>query len=262
MIWQVLNIYNIYIDQINDHSLIANWGRFRDEPAVSNIDINKREELFRIMEEAGTGNIPSISDVQIYLKRSNRRASEMVKELQRANIINKKFPKPRKAHKIPPKLSPIILTNQSVSDVDSSASPNPIPNSPRSSSLPLVLNNLKDLSTELSSTPLRARGGSSGKRSSLCIEVEDLILQQKYLKVDEVYETVSRVGSGSFGVVYKVRHRLTGQIRALKKILKELYPVNLDPSLEYKILKTLDHPHILRLIEYWESDNHYYLVSE
>ena len=124
--------------------------------------------------------------------------------------------------------------------------------------------------SKISKTP------SPRHKQALQFAVEDLILEQKNRSVNEVYENLGQLGAGTlyiiyiyiyiyigaFGVVYKVRHRETKEIRAMKKLPKDLYPANTDPATEYKIMKTLDHPNVLRLIEYWESNTHFFLVSE
>lgn len=69
------------------------------------------------------------------------------------------------------------------------------------------------------------------------------------------------IGKGSFGTVDKVFHSTTGQLRACKTISKN----NLDMSifgLELEALQRLDHPNVVRLHEYFESENNFYLITE
>ena len=59
-----------------------------------------------------------------------------------------------------------------------------------------------------------------------------------------------------------VKHRETGQMRAVKIIAREKIK-NWDRFLtEVKILQTLDHPHVLKLYEYFEDEEAVYLVTE
>ena len=70
---------------------------------------------------------------------------------------------------------------------------------------------------------------------------------------DEVgkYERLMKVGQGTFGEVFKARHRKSQRIVALKKILmeneKEGFPIT--ALREIKILKLLQHENIVNLIE-------------
>ena len=69
-------------------------------------------------------------------------------------------------------------------------------------------------------------------------------------------------GIGAFGVVKRVEHIHTKQIRALKIIAKNKFVEEMDPKTEFEILKQLDHPNILRLFEYYEDMQNYYLIME
>ena len=79
------------------------------------------------------------------------------------------------------------------------------------------------------------------------------------------YTVIKALGHGSFGHVFKVVHKITGNIRSIKVIPKN----NLKPGFtkdeiiqEINILKSLDHPHIIKMFEFYVDDNNYYLVNE
>jgi len=81
--------------------------------------------------------------------------------------------------------------------------------------------------------------------------------------IEEVYK-ISRksIGTGGFGVVSKCRHRTTKQDRAVKIISRKKVK-NMDQfKAEISILQTLDHPHILKLYEYFEDKDNFYLITE
>ena len=59
------------------------------------------------------------------------------------------------------------------------------------------------------------------------------------------------LGQGAFGKVWKVTHKTTGLIRAIKQIKKNSIIKEEESRLfsEMNILKNLDHPHIVKLFE-------------
>jgi serine/threonine-protein kinase BUR1 len=78
-------------------------------------------------------------------------------------------------------------------------------------------------------------------------------LQRRFKGCSKIgeYEMMQKLGEGTFGEVHKARHRVTGNIYAMKKILmhneKDGFPIT---SLrEIKLLKMLSHDNILKLQE-------------
>lgn len=69
---------------------------------------------------------------------------------------------------------------------------------------------------------------------------------------------------GAFGQVSKIIHHSTKMVRAMKTIKKSSIIKEEEQKLfsEMNILKKLDHPNILRLIELFEDNKNYYLVTE
>lgn len=80
-----------------------------------------------------------------------------------------------------------------------------------------------------------------------------------------VYKDIKLIGEGSYGKVIMASNILTGSIRAVKIIeksyLKEEYGNN-EIENEIKILKSLDHPNIYKVYEYFDYDNSLYIVNE
>lgn len=85
---------------------------------------------------------------------------------------------------------------------------------------------------------------------SVKTEDEDSIT---YTFCDDVskYDRLCKIGQGTFGEVFKARHKETGRLVALKKVLmeneKEGFPIT--ALREIKILQLLDHTNVIRLIE-------------
>lgn len=73
-----------------------------------------------------------------------------------------------------------------------------------------------------------------------------------------------RIGSGSFAVVWKAKHRQLGIEVAVKEIDKNLLSAKVSENLlkEISILSTIDHPNIIRLFEAIEMEDRLYLVLE
>ena len=80
------------------------------------------------------------------------------------------------------------------------------------------------------------------------------------------YTIIKELGSGSFATVYLVKHNISGTIRAMKAIKKtsdedeennEYEIIN-----EINILMKMDHPNIVKIFEFYNSDTTYYLITE
>lgn len=77
------------------------------------------------------------------------------------------------------------------------------------------------------------------------------------------FERLSEIGSGSFGNAYLCRHRLMREERAVKVILKgQNNASHTEIEREIQMLRQLDHPHVVRLYEWYEDGHRVYLVME
>ncbi len=75
----------------------------------------------------------------------------------------------------------------------------------------------------------------------------------------------SNIGVGGFGRVYKVKHRKTGKIFAIKVVNKAKILENElggQMKLEVEIMYKLDHPNIIKLYDHYEDEESFYLVME
>lgn len=75
------------------------------------------------------------------------------------------------------------------------------------------------------------------------------------------YDIIEKLGGGSFGSVYKAQHRKADVTRAIKAIKRK----NIDSvsfNNEITILKSVDHPNIIKLFECYYDTHHYYMVEE
>lgn len=80
----------------------------------------------------------------------------------------------------------------------------------------------------------------------------------------EKYEKAETLGEGQFGVVFKAKHKETGQIVAIKKIRlgKAKEGVNMTALREVKLLRELQSPHIVRLVDVFAHKNNLALVFD
>ena len=90
----------------------------------------------------------------------------------------------------------------------------------------------------------------------------DVIVSDTHQDLLSVYEKVKLLGEGSFGEVWLVRHKLLGKEFALKIIEKSPYS-NVNQIInEINILKTLDHPNILKILEFHLENDKFYIVTD
>ncbi|XP_009464241.1 PREDICTED: cyclin-dependent kinase 1 isoform X2 [Nipponia nippon] len=78
------------------------------------------------------------------------------------------------------------------------------------------------------------------------------------------YTKIEKIGEGTYGVVYKGRHKTTGQVVAMKKIRLESEDEGVPSTAirEISLLKELHHPNIVCLQDVLMQDSRLYLVFE
>ena len=99
--------------------------------------------------------------------------------------------------------------------------------------------------------------------SRIPITSKNVIIKKKG-DPDGDYQVLAELGHGTYGKVYKVKNRNNGSIRAMKKISK-YWLGNLNEKeviKEIEILKNLNHPYIIKLYEYYTTDDYIYLINE
>ncbi|CAD8061384.1 unnamed protein product [Paramecium sonneborni] len=103
-----------------------------------------------------------------------------------------------------------------------------------------------------------------GKEKQWTIKQTMFVRINSKKNVSEFYTLKQMIGQGGFGKVYKVVHRQTGMIRAMKLILKSKLKKEDQEKLleETSILMDIDHPNIVKLYEMYQDDNSYFLISE
>ena len=83
--------------------------------------------------------------------------------------------------------------------------------------------------------------------------------------LDDIYKIVKQIGHSFFSKVYIVKNILTNQKFAAKVISKRSMTQAADIKsmlLETHLLSTFDHPNIVKLIDYFQDENNFYMITE
>ena len=90
-------------------------------------------------------------------------------------------------------------------------------------------------------------------------------LEREACKTDFESLEDKSIGKGGFGSVWKVRHKVTRQIFAIKVINKDsIVKQNMveQTNREIEIMYKLDHPHIIKLYSHFEDDEDFCLIMQ
>lgn len=80
--------------------------------------------------------------------------------------------------------------------------------------------------------------------------------------INNYYTFTKELGSGAYGNVYRVQNKLTGEIRACKKMNKKKIKNKERFKIEIDLLKATDHQNIVKLYEIFEDQVYLYLIME
>ena len=90
------------------------------------------------------------------------------------------------------------------------------------------------------------------------------VIQERIEPLEERYIFKKTLGRGGFGVVKMVQDKVTNQLLAVKIIPKENINITNTQTIdnEIKVLKKLDHPNIIKLHEFAQDKENFYLITE
>ena len=90
------------------------------------------------------------------------------------------------------------------------------------------------------------------------------IIEENYGFPSQKYKVLSRLGDGSYGTVYLAINIITKQNFAMKKInkVKENEIDDMEIKNEIDILSKLDHPNIVKIIEFYSTPKAYYIITD
>jgi eukaryotic-like serine/threonine-protein kinase len=74
------------------------------------------------------------------------------------------------------------------------------------------------------------------------------------------YEIMAPISAGAMGAVYRARHLESGSEVALKRLLKQAGTRRFE--IEARLLATLDHPRVVRVLDHFDLDGDHFLVME
>ena len=90
------------------------------------------------------------------------------------------------------------------------------------------------------------------------------VVDQKECSPAEFYGIEKRLGEGSYGEVFKVKHKKLNFTRAMKKIIRRSRSIENEKEVlnEIGLLKQIDHPHIVKIFEFYVTKQAYFLITE
>ena len=93
---------------------------------------------------------------------------------------------------------------------------------------------------------------------------QDILVNEEKGNPSKKYKPKKMLGSGSFGCVYEAKNTIFGNTVAMKVIKKDKENELDEQEIrnEIDILKKLSHPIIVKIYEFYISENHYYIITE
>ena len=97
----------------------------------------------------------------------------------------------------------------------------------------------------------------------LSLSFENLVVLQTG-KPSKKYKILKVLGNGSYGKVYKAMNLITENFVAIKSIIKKKdnSAEGIDIKNEINVLKKLNHPNIVKIFEFYDIKDNYYLITE
>ena len=101
-------------------------------------------------------------------------------------------------------------------------------------------------------------------KNKLVVLNNDVIVSGNEVNPEKIYIKKKLLGSGAFGEVWLVHHKDLDRDFAMKIIKKRKNKSNEEKEIlnEIEILKKLDHPKILKIIDFYSKVKKYYIITE
>ena len=95
---------------------------------------------------------------------------------------------------------------------------------------------------------------------------EGMLVKERDFDPLILYEELNMLGEGAYRKVVKVRHKISKVLRAMKIIHKDKISLGSkeEEALinEINVVKSLDHPNIMKVYEFFNKNNCLYIISE
>ena len=96
--------------------------------------------------------------------------------------------------------------------------------------------------------------------------IEGMLVKERKDDPKDLYIEKKKIGEGAFGKVVEVQHKVTKVFRAMKIINKNKMSLGNEEEdaliNEINIVKSLDHPNIMKVYEFFQKDDYLYIISE
>ena len=101
------------------------------------------------------------------------------------------------------------------------------------------------------------------EESNLLISTR-LFINELYDNPEKKYKIIEKIGVGSYGQLYLAENIFTKESIAMKEIKKSTEVLLSDGEImdEINILKNLDHPDIVRIMEFYNTEQSYFIINE
>jgi len=76
------------------------------------------------------------------------------------------------------------------------------------------------------------------------------------------YELLNPIGKSTYGDIYKAKCKFNNEYYSVKFLSKNSCKTEKNLLSEIEILKKLDHPNILKIIEYFQDSSNIYIITE
>ena len=141
---------------------------------------------------------------------------------------------------------------------------NQITNTNNTNSNSLFQKFVRKYNTSAKSIDANKLGGLlSDEEKKLSLSFESLVPLQSG-KPSKKYKVLAHLGDGSYGKVYKAMNLKTENLVAIKSVKKKKDKEDEDKivSNEIDLLKRLSHPNIVKIYEFYDIKDNYYLITE
>ena len=111
----------------------------------------------------------------------------------------------------------------------------------------------------------KSRKSSSKSLNTAVITLtNNLIVGDNTTDTDKDYKILQILGEGTFSKVYEAQNRITDIKRALKIVKKTHNNITNEEEIinEINIIKTMNHPNILKTFEFFSSNESYNIIME